>query len=327
MRKATLITGIIAVFFVLIAALFRLQQWPGGGISGIFGVFIFCFLFQPFFLVHVIQKSGKKFAVAGRVTGMLAFMALAFALLFSIQNWPGPTFIFIIASVFGIAALTAFYLYIRSDKETFLVHRTFTVLSVLFIFLQTLTFFISDSNRSGINTLIADYQLRETERKNLTATTLKMGFSDTAASSDYYAITKLSAATDEYLADLNCLILTQVMYIPPQACDTLSPQFYEEWNESDRVTYLLVGETPEMPQGKASELLLKLQEFKKESELAGLTATLDIPETGNKPADIEWIRTHFYRKTMVEDITYISELRISIQKHRIAVQQRLGAKP
>jgi hypothetical protein len=327
MRKATLITGIVAVFFGLIAMLFRLQQWPGGGISGIFGVFIFCFLFQPFFLVHVIQNSGKKFAVAGRVSGMLAFMALAFALLFSIQNWPGPTFIFIIAAIFGIAALAAFYLYLRSAKETFLLNRTFTLLSVLFLFLQTLTFFISDNNRAGINTRIADYQLRETSRKNLTATILKMGFSDTAAAADFNSITQLSAAADNYLADLNCLILTQVMYLPPQGCDTLSPQFYEEWNESDRVTYLLVGETPEMPQGKATELLLKLQEFKKESEFAGLTAAIDVPETGNKPAGIEWIRNHFYHKTMVEDITYISELRISIQEHRIAVQQKLGAKP
>jgi hypothetical protein len=105
MKSVMKISGIIAPALLAVAALFKIQHWPGGGALMVLGFFLVCIFFLPS-AIYVLYKEnkGKRFLLY--LFGFVSFLPWMAGILFKVQHWPGAG----ILLTFGISATVILFL-------------------------------------------------------------------------------------------------------------------------------------------------------------------------------------------------------------------------
>lgn len=105
MKSMMKIFGIVSPALLAVAALFKIQHWPGGGVMMTLGFFLLCFFFLPS-AIYVLYKEnkGKRFFLY--LSGFISFFPWMAGTLFKVQHWPGAGILLTI----GIAATVVLFL-------------------------------------------------------------------------------------------------------------------------------------------------------------------------------------------------------------------------
>jgi hypothetical protein len=105
MKSIMKIFGVISPAMLALAAIFKIQHWPGGGILMTLGFFFLCVFFLPS-AIYVLYKEnkGKRFFLY--LFGFISFFPWMAGVLFKVQHWPGAGLLLTI----GIAATVVLFL-------------------------------------------------------------------------------------------------------------------------------------------------------------------------------------------------------------------------
>lgn len=105
MKSIMKIFGVISPAMLALAAIFKIQHWPGGSILMTLGFFFLCVFFLPS-AIHVLYKEnkGKRFFLY--LFGFISFFPWMAGVLFKVQHWPGAGLLITI----GIAATVVLFL-------------------------------------------------------------------------------------------------------------------------------------------------------------------------------------------------------------------------
>lgn len=129
MKSIMKIFGIISPILMTIAALFRLQHWPGGGILLTFSFFLLCVFFLPS-AIYVLYKEnkGKRFVLY--LAGFVSFFLYMAGILFKIMHWPGAGYLVLIAILAPfLIFLPAYLRYYSKSSNKNIIH----LIAVLFL--------------------------------------------------------------------------------------------------------------------------------------------------------------------------------------------------
>jgi hypothetical protein len=105
MKSIMKISGIIAPALLAVAALFKVQHWPGAGPLMALGFFLLCIFFLPS-AIYVLYKENKGQRFFLYLFGLLSFLPLMAGILFKVQHWPGAGILITI----GFAATVILFL-------------------------------------------------------------------------------------------------------------------------------------------------------------------------------------------------------------------------
>jgi hypothetical protein len=117
MKSIMRISGIIAPVLLAVAALFKVQHWPGAGWLMALGFFLLCVFFLPS-AIYVLYKEnkGKRFFLY--LFGFLSFFLLMAGILFKVQHWPGAGILLTIGIVAIVFLFLPTFLYVKiKDSE------------------------------------------------------------------------------------------------------------------------------------------------------------------------------------------------------------------
>ena len=84
MKEVTYIVGLLSSIAVSLGFLFRLMQWPGGGVLSVWGTFGFGFLFLPLFAIYYFRSKQSKLLserlkmITGVVSGIIFTLSVLF---------------------------------------------------------------------------------------------------------------------------------------------------------------------------------------------------------------------------------------------------------
>jgi hypothetical protein len=101
--------GVAAPVLVIIAALFKVNHWPGGGLLITLALFITGMVFLPLFVMVRIRdtrRMDEPVPLGIYLTGMIAGMFAILGTLFKVQHWPGAS----IMLTLGLAGLALVFL-------------------------------------------------------------------------------------------------------------------------------------------------------------------------------------------------------------------------
>ncbi len=101
--------GVAAPILVIIAALFKVYHWPGGGVMNTLALFITGMVFLPLFVMVRIRdtrRMDEPVPLGLYLTGMITGMITILGTLFKIQHWPGAS----ILITLGLAGLALGFL-------------------------------------------------------------------------------------------------------------------------------------------------------------------------------------------------------------------------
>lgn len=90
MKTFMKIFGVLSPSLLAVAALFKIQHWPGAGIMLVLGFFFLCFFFLPSAVYVLIaeNKTGNKHLFL-KFSGLLSSVIALLGILFKVQHWPG----------------------------------------------------------------------------------------------------------------------------------------------------------------------------------------------------------------------------------------------
>jgi hypothetical protein len=105
MKSMMKVFGIISPALLAVAALFKIQHWPGGGVMMTLGFFLLCCFFLPS-AIYVLYKEnkGKRFFLY--LSGFISFFPLTVGTLFKVQHWPAAGILLTI----GLGAMVLLFL-------------------------------------------------------------------------------------------------------------------------------------------------------------------------------------------------------------------------
>lgn len=104
MKTFMKVFGALAPTLMALAALFKIQHWPGASIMLTLGFFFLCFFFLPssVYVLHTENKSSKKHLLM-HLSGLFSSIILLLGILFKVMHWPGASLMIFLGSV--LAAL------------------------------------------------------------------------------------------------------------------------------------------------------------------------------------------------------------------------------
>ncbi len=107
MKTFMKIFGVLAPSLMAVAALFKIQHWPGGGIMMSLGFFFLCFFFLPsaVYVLNAENKTDKKHLFM-KLSGLISSVIFLLGILFKLMHWPGAG----IALVTGLIMLGTLFL-------------------------------------------------------------------------------------------------------------------------------------------------------------------------------------------------------------------------
>ncbi len=105
MKSMMKVFGIISPALLAVAALFKIQHWPGGGVMMTLGFFMLCCFFLPSAIyVLYMENKGKRFFLY--LSGFISFFPWMAGTLFKVMHWPGAGILLTI----GIVAMVILFL-------------------------------------------------------------------------------------------------------------------------------------------------------------------------------------------------------------------------
>jgi len=118
MKTTMKITGIAGTIIFGLAALFKIQHWPGAGVMITLGAFILAFVFMPSALGVLWKETHNTRKLFLFVSSFIAAVFFILGTLFKIQHWPGAGLILALAAFSGIFLfLPAIMVHLFSDQE------------------------------------------------------------------------------------------------------------------------------------------------------------------------------------------------------------------
>lgn len=90
MKTFMKIFGVLSPSLMAVAALFKIQHWPGASIMLILGFFFLCFFFLPsaIYVLNAENKTDKKHLFM-KVSGLISSVISLLGILFKVMHWPG----------------------------------------------------------------------------------------------------------------------------------------------------------------------------------------------------------------------------------------------
>ena len=84
MKKVTYIIGLLSSIAVSLGFLFRLMQWPAGGVLSVWGTFGFGFLFLPLVVVRYFRSKRSNIVIERlkMITGVVSGIIFTLSVLF-----------------------------------------------------------------------------------------------------------------------------------------------------------------------------------------------------------------------------------------------------
>jgi hypothetical protein len=117
MKSIMKISGVISPALLAVAALFKIQHWPGAGYLMALGFFLLCIFFLPsaIFVLYK-ENKGKRFFLY--LFGLLSFLPLMAGILFKVQHWPGAGVLLTIGFASIVFLFLPTFLYVKiKDSE------------------------------------------------------------------------------------------------------------------------------------------------------------------------------------------------------------------
>jgi hypothetical protein len=107
MKTFMKIFGVLSPTLLAVAALFKIQHWPGGSVMLVLGFFFLCFFFLPsaLYVLNAENKTDKKHLFM-KLSGLISSVIFLLGILFKVMHWPGAG----IALVVGLLMLGFVYL-------------------------------------------------------------------------------------------------------------------------------------------------------------------------------------------------------------------------
>ncbi len=92
MKNFMKIFGVLSPALLSLAALFKIQHWPGGSVMMVLGFFFLCFFFLPssVYVLYIENKSSKKHLLM-QLSGLISSIIFLIGILFKVQHWPGAS--------------------------------------------------------------------------------------------------------------------------------------------------------------------------------------------------------------------------------------------
>ncbi len=90
MKTFMKIFGVLSPTLLALAALFKIQHWPGASIMLVLGVFFLSFFFLPSstYVLYIENKSSKKHLLM-YLSGLFSSSIILIGILFKVMHWPG----------------------------------------------------------------------------------------------------------------------------------------------------------------------------------------------------------------------------------------------
>jgi hypothetical protein len=100
MKTFMKIFGVLSPTLISLAALFKIQHWPGASIMLTLGFFFLCFLFLPssVYVLHTENKASKKHLLM-YMSGLISSILFLVGILFKVQHWPGASMLLFVGLV------------------------------------------------------------------------------------------------------------------------------------------------------------------------------------------------------------------------------------
>jgi hypothetical protein len=90
MKTFMKIFGVLSPSLMAVAALFKIQHWPGGSIMMVLGFFFLCFFFLPsaIYVLNAENRTDKKHLFM-KLSGLISSVIFLLGILFKVMHWPG----------------------------------------------------------------------------------------------------------------------------------------------------------------------------------------------------------------------------------------------
>ncbi|MFZ5941826.1 MAG: GldL-related protein [Bacteroidota bacterium] len=168
MKKLMYIMGIVAPVLLLLAAILKIQHWPGAGPLLVFGWSLLAAVYIPAFIIVKIRdtrKEGKKVKWGLYISGMVSGIIIIAGTLFKIMHWPGAGFMISLA---GLVSVLVFIpvLIINTVNDKVNQVQSFTILVFVLSFLA-LTYMTTSLNIS--KSVLGAFRLPLDNNKKITA--------------------------------------------------------------------------------------------------------------------------------------------------------------
>jgi len=217
MRKTMNILGIIGSALLLVGSIFKLQHWPGAGVSLVLGGAILVLGYLPFMLSMSLKQTDKTISKIRNVVGYLSSTAIVVGVIFKLQHWPEARLILL----GGIGIFLVFFipLFIKSvGKEAIMKIQPVTSAVLLMAIVSILFAFSNQSHSYNYVSSLADINddlEQNLEFQNRSAEKLR-------AQHTNEALSKSSEDVVSYVDGLKQYILTQVN--PEEKSTQLHPE-------------------------------------------------------------------------------------------------------
>lgn len=117
MKNTMKISGIVGTIMFGVAALFKIQHWPGAGIMMTLGAFILAFIFLPSALGVLWKETHNKNRIFLFVSTFLTGFLFIAGTLFKVQHWPTAGIILTLSAAFAILMFLPSLLLMILEKE------------------------------------------------------------------------------------------------------------------------------------------------------------------------------------------------------------------
>ena len=161
MKRTVKITGLVAIFMILVGSLFKVQHWPGAGITLVLGFAIFSFLFIPLNIIMKFRDDKEKYNRIVMTLGLTLVLTGTIGLLFKVMHWPFANYLFFGSlAIFGLVFIPIYFFtnYRRPEtKFNAIIHTTFMIAAAGMLF--TLINLKSSENMSDAKDKETAFQL------------------------------------------------------------------------------------------------------------------------------------------------------------------------
>lgn len=320
MRKASLISGIVAVSFTFLGALLKMISFPGGSFLMMIGAFLFLFIFSPLLLIYQLRQASPPIKKLADVTGIVVAFTLGSGLLMATMRWPG----WILTAAFGVIIAVLFLVLFFLSAGKMAGFKPFGIFSyIAIIFYALLLFgaqkgFVTGEEMKQKMATFNEHMITLNSMVPETENAVQATLSDSA---QYESAVTLHANTSTMIGFIEQVKAELIAHdngtMPGQDRAIAHPLGY------DVSTHYLVGIDPHHPTGKGVELYRELKEYRENN----LNADISFPESFDTSAE-EWTKEKFYHVPLVEALTKLTDTEIALlTAEQQAIRKRSFVKP
>jgi hypothetical protein len=317
MRKAALVIGIIAAVFAGLGAVLKLIDFPGGSLSLVLGTLLFL-IFSILLLIFQLKHSVTPLRKVAVVCGFITALTLGVGLLGLALQWPG-TILVLTGMVFTAAFIGTFFGSMSKEPGTKLIGGL-TVVVVLFYASLGLGWMKAEQERSEVRQKMAEFALLQEkfQAESAKGTELFRRYSNDT----------IADGADELFISSTEMVM-KIEAIQSELVDAVNgydhaarEEFYLAHPlDFDTPTWLLVGENPAMPGGRAVGLRETLETYRNEALSPEIPLDIDLSrEIDGK----HWASANFYHVTAIDAAARLLQMEIKVlEAQNAALEKRI----